>query len=390
MTSTRGAASAHNLSLVGHIDFDGRGDGMHINVVDGYAYFGHQKGTGTSIVDVRDPRDPKLVTRIPAPPNSHSHKVQVVGDLLLVNRERLEPADAVPGSWTAGLSVFDVSDPADPREIGFWSCGGRGVHRMAYWEAPYAFVTAGSGEFEFKQQYLVILDLSDPTDPVAVGRWWFPGMRPEEADQRWWAPDRLAKLHHAVPHGDRLYCGWWDLGVVILDIEDVSSPRLVGNLSFDEIDPPSRQTHSVVPLLGRDALVVTDEATERFGVDVQARIVDIADETEPRLVSRFPVPEGDYRAQPLRFGPHNVHEPRPGSLQRNDLVFMTYFNAGLRVFDVSDLASPHEVAHFVPETPAGQPAIQMNDVFVAPDGLIYASDRVTGGMYILEMDDSLA
>jgi hypothetical protein len=48
---------------------DGRGDGMHINLKDGYAFFAHMgdNGIGTSIVDVRDPAAPRLVKQIPVP-----------------------------------------------------------------------------------------------------------------------------------------------------------------------------------------------------------------------------------------------------------------------------------------------------------------------------------
>ena len=48
------------MRLVGHCPMDGRGDGMHINLKDGYAFFAHMgdNGIGTSIVDVRDPTAP--------------------------------------------------------------------------------------------------------------------------------------------------------------------------------------------------------------------------------------------------------------------------------------------------------------------------------------------
>ena len=38
--------------------------------------------------------------------------------------------------------------------------------------------------------------------------------------------------------------------------------------------------------------------------------------------------------------------------------------------------------------PAGSPvgAVQLNDVFVDERGIVYAVDRLTGGLYTLEMD----
>jgi hypothetical protein len=49
-----------------------------------------------------------------------------------------------------------------------------------------------------------------------------------------------------------------------------------------------------------------------------------------------------------------------------------------------------EVAHWVPETPAGQPAPQINDVFVGADLDFWVTDRVNGGVYALAADDDLA
>jgi hypothetical protein len=56
----------------------------------------------------------------------------------------------------------------------------------------------------------------------------------------------------------------------------------------------------------------------------------------------------------------------------------------VRVVDIADPARPREVAHYVPEAPPGRSSIQFNDVLVAADGLVYVTDRFTGGLYILE------
>ena len=86
------------------------------------------------------------------------------------------------------------------------------------------------------------------------------------------------------------------------------------------------------------------------------------------------------------FGPHNLHEPRPGTLNDPDTVFATYFNAGLRAYDVRDPLRPTEVGHYVPDAPEGQSAIQLNDLLVDPEGLIYATDRQNGGLYVLQWE----
>jgi len=115
-------ADALNMRLVGQTDLNGHGDCMHVNVVNGYAFVGHmgENRIGTSVLDVRDPTAPRLVAQVPVPPHTHSHKVQVVGNVLLVNYEQYGSA----GQGVTGLNVFDVSRPEQPREIGFLPMSG--------------------------------------------------------------------------------------------------------------------------------------------------------------------------------------------------------------------------------------------------------------------------
>ncbi len=386
-------AAALNMRLVGQTNLNDHGDCMHVNVQDGFAYVGHmgQSRVGTSVVDVSDPRNPRVVAQLETPPGTHSHKVQVVGDVLLVNYERNAAFEPQAPSWQGGLKVFDISKPAQPREIAFLKMPGKGVHRMTYWEPPLAYMS-GSDE-GFIDQFLVIVDLSEPTRPCEVGRWWFPGQHTAGGETPGWTPTQShggapgAKryaLHHPLIRGDRAYCGYWDAGLVILDISEKRAPKLVSQLEFGA--DVSTATHTALPVPGRDVLVVTDEqlANDCSGMQTRVRVVDIADETQPRVLSEFPAPEGDFCSRGGRFGPHNVHEMRPGSLVNSSEIYVTWFNAGLRVVDISDATRPHEVAYFVPDAPPGRSSIQFNDLVVAADGLVYVTDRFAGGLYIVE------
>ena len=56
-------------------------------------YVGHQRPTsGTTIVDVADPSNPRMLARIDMPDGWHSHKVRVCGDIMIVNHEKLGKA----------------------------------------------------------------------------------------------------------------------------------------------------------------------------------------------------------------------------------------------------------------------------------------------------------
>jgi len=69
------------------------------------------------------------------------------------------------------------------------------------------------------------------------------------------------------------------------------------------------------------------------------------------------------------------------------LIFGAFFNGGVRIYDVSNPYHPDEVGYYVPDAPPGSSlgAIQMNDVYVDENRLIYAIDRMSGGLYILEL-----
>jgi len=51
----------------------------------------------------------------------------------------------------------------------------------------------------------------------------------------------------------------------------------------------------------------------------------------------MPTPsEADYCAKGGNFGAHNLHENRPGAFQSSRLIFATYYNAGVRVYDIDN------------------------------------------------------
>ena len=103
-------ARAKNTKLLANFDCPGGGQVW----VDGHIlYIGHMRQpTGTTIVDVADPRHPKVLARVDLPPGWHSHKVRVANDIMVVNHER-QGQDGDP-AFGGGLGIYDVSKPGAP------------------------------------------------------------------------------------------------------------------------------------------------------------------------------------------------------------------------------------------------------------------------------------
>src|SRR5258706_7828128 len=77
-----------NVPRLSHLDLPGAGQ---VTVAGDYAYVGHipnKQRLGTSILDVRDPKHPKVLSQIfLEDPDSHSHKARVAGGNMILNSE---------------------------------------------------------------------------------------------------------------------------------------------------------------------------------------------------------------------------------------------------------------------------------------------------------------
>jgi hypothetical protein len=373
---------ARGFELVGHTDLGGKGDGMQIMKNGDVLYVGHMGdfGVGTSVIDVSDPRRPRVVSQIAAPARAHAHKTQYADGLLLVNNERY-PYD-VSDPESTGIVVYDVSRPESPKRIGFLHVAGSGVHRL-WWTGGRFVYASARGRPGIHGASLISVDLGDRERPALHDEWCFPEQRRADADPGIRAPRRYPSCHHAIIRGDRAYAGWFDAGVVILSVDD-GRLSLIGQVDWTARAGGHPYTHTALPLGDRGLVIATDEAIDpdRTGAPKDIHVVDIADERAPREIARFPVPE-DRATDGLRFGPHNLHENRPSTFQSDTIVYATYFSAGLRVYDTSDPRAVVEVARFIPEAPRGQPVSQLNDLLVDEDRTVFVTDRHHGGLYIL-------
>lgn len=369
------------LKQVGHSDLAGQGAAMQVMASGRILYVGSMRaGEGTTVVDADEPSRPRIIGRLPGYSCTKMTKTQTSGDLLLVNYEQ----GAGGRAMRTGFSVFDISKPRKPTEVCYYDTGGLGVHRIWYSGGHYAYLSAVPPGFA--DRMLIIIDMKNPEQPEESGRWWLPGQWIDGGEEPRWPATLKIKLHHALVHGGSAYLGYWDGGLIVLDISDVSRPRPVSRVSW--APHQGGCTHTALPLPGRRLLAVVDESTRELDKEPPkyVRLLDITDERVPKVLSRYrPDPQG--AAWPgVRFGPHNLHENRPESYISEDVLFVTCFAAGLKILDISDPHNPREIKSFVPQEAPQTP--QLNDVFVTTEGLVYVTDRSGLGLYILETKET--
>jgi hypothetical protein len=378
-------ASFEGFGYLGYSDQGSRPGAIQIMVADGYAYLGQSHGL--TVLDVRDPRamEPVFYREVAGTKTWCGH-LQVSGDLLLVNEEidngffpegqsPRQDMFGEPGlDFSAGMRIYDISDRAAPREIGFFPVQGCGVHRMWYTGGRYAYTSAFLDGYT--DATFLAIDLSDPANPVEAGRWHVPGMWEDGGERPDWT-SRYA-LHHPIVKDGYAYCAWRDAGMIILDVRDPASPVMVSHTQWSP--PFGGNTHNCLALPDRQLAVVTDESSMDHCAD-QVKytwIFDVRELSRPVSVSTLPTPaERDFCAEDGHFGPHNLHENRPGGWEDSGTVFVTYQNAGLRAFDITNQYQPRQTGYFTAAPPPGAP-LHAADVFVTTDGMCFLTDTEQG------------
>jgi hypothetical protein len=438
-------AESRNMVLVGHNDLsrrssgaaeaDGLGDGGEglalQQLPDGrrILYLAHEAPQRClSVIEVTKPESPVLLNQLPSPTPgvTRCNSLGLSGNVLAVANQAAKPGGKRAGMWALDVSDIKKVSAAKSLEdlsLSFFDTSGpesRGVHNLWFVDGQFAHLTTGMPDFHptnpQDDQIWVVVDLRNPRQPREVGRWWLPGTRKGDRCLPACLPPRHAPLDdgyrpHQIEiwpdHAERAYVAYIDGGAMIFDISGLAAvragtaktftPRLISRVDFHP--PFPAWTHTFQPMFARKLAWASDEDVQDNCKDAPKLVwlLDIQDETHPVIIGTAPLHpnDGELCTRGGRFGAHNLHPNFPGPLYKRleNTTVASWFNGGVRIFRAVEgpkgvpgaPAHVEEIGFYIPEAPAKNPSgtIQINHAIVDENGLIYANDRFTGGLYIL-------
>ena len=442
-------AESKNMKLVGYNDLQGRTAYQPTIQKQGdrwIAYVGHHgdyrlnnqsgqmENNGTSIIDVTDPKSPKLLKHIPG----EEGKAEQGGAQMvrICSGATLPKADKnkfymLRVFGNQAHEMWDVTQPENPTLITTIVKGLKGTHK-SFWECDTGIAYLVSGNPQWRTNRMTqIYDLSNPAKPVFIRDFGLVGQQPGAGGA---VPISLHGPISTGPKGNRVYFGYGTNTDGILQIVDrdklLNGPKepTPENLLYPQVSrlelPPMHGAHTTLPLLNMDfpafknnllgnkgdILVVTNEAIQKECLEGRQMVwfLDITTESKPFGIANWAVPDmpGNWCKRGGRHGSHSSNENMT-EVYAKKIMFFAYFNAGVRALDIRDPFAPKEIAYYVPamnentvvlETPAGSAgaklpytkaastkAIQTNNVEVDERGYIYIVDRANTGMHILEL-----
>jgi hypothetical protein len=445
---TGSAPEAKDMALVGFNDLQNRSAYQPVIHHQGdrfIAYIGHHGGqamnpltgrmeaNGTSVVDITDPRNPKLLSHFPgsAAGTGEAGGTQMVRVCDGKDLPKGDPKKTylLRSFGNEAHEILDVTDPAKPTLLTKIISGLTTTHKN-WWECDtgIAYLVSYKKDEGWRSRGVKIYDLSDPAKPRYIRDFGLVGQEPGSKSE----PVPQA-LHGPIRLGNRVYFGYGSSSAGTLQIVD-REKLLKGNpaakdpfaptpenLRYPEISRlelyPNTGAHTAFPVLGMpmpefakmekgksaDFVVIATEATQNECHEYRHMVffVDISDEKRPMSVANFDVAEasGDFCTRGGRFGSHATNESFTPIYYKR-MIFVTYFNAGVRAVDIRDPYRPKEVGYYIPAitdktdkrcvpNPGGgescKVAIQSNNPEVDDRGYVYIVDRANTGMHILEL-----
>ena len=428
------AGSISNMVVLAHNDLGGRGFNGDVWAHEGYAYVGHwgftdwatgnnrfcpePPNSGVAVVDARKATKATRVSTLQNPRGTSAEDVvaYTARSGPYAGRDIAAAGIQVCGgsrydlSFARGLQLWDVTNPASPKPLGFWDsgCCTRGVHEFevehradlgrtfAYATVPtsrYADSSTPSGyrdadgDGDFR-----LVDITDPTRPRQVSSWGIQDVGgPFSAGQGCDADANYG--HGAEPSADGklVFLSYWDSGFVALDVTDPTRPVFRGRTVYPA--NADGDAHSSSYDDARRLLFTADEDfCKNSGPSIETgygylRVYDYANLAKPVQIGSYRTPNS-LGTGSQGSGDFVIHNPFVVGTD----VYVSWYSDGVRILDARDPRNVREVGHFVP--PAGQNPVkpsqrsvlsQTAQVWgvVVDGGVIYASD-MNSGLWILK------
>ena len=378
------------------------------------AYIGHHGGVqrnpitgmdesnGTSIVDVTDAKRPRYLAHIPGEEGEGegggAQMTRVCSGSTLPRADKSK-VYLLRSYGNSGHEVWDVSDPARPSRLLVLVEGLRNTHKN-FWECDTGIAYVISGPKDWRTRRMTkIYDLGDPAKPVFIRDFGLPGQQPGSTMMP--IPTELHGPISLGPKGNRVYFGYGTSRAGVVQIVDrdklLNGPKepTDANLLYPQVArldlPPDAGAHTTFPVLGmtlpefakqkqppnapvpggghehgdsvplnsaqahRDFIAVVSEslANECEEPRQMVRMVDVTFETRPVGASTWTVPEasGNFCSRGGRFGAHSSHENFT-PIYYGRVLFVTFFNAGLRALDIRDHSTRARSATTFPQQPS--------------------------------------
>jgi hypothetical protein len=368
-----------NIRPVGSNDVNGRGGDTQMTWYGDCAYQSSSGsgGDGVGVIDVRDPRRPRLVMLLQDPSWAGQGGVLGIHEGLTVNPQR--GILVVPIGTS--ITTYDVRDCTRPKKLSHYDFGlppdvlkslpegDFGIHsgKLSPDGTLYYATDIGNGAVTLTGPCLTVIDLRDARHPKLVTRW---------------QPETACHDLSLSPDGRTAYVGYYQSGpghpaavvgaftpapaahplsgLRIVDVSQVQAHRAAPALTVLGEIKGGRQHTETVTRIGRRTYVVAGEEGSCPGGN--ARIVDVTDPRHPVQTAEVPLAVNQlencalYRADSdgadnlLLYTSHYISVDDPANAH---LAFITWYSSGLRVFDIRDPFHPREVAYVNPAVGSG-------------------------------------
>ena len=332
------------------------------------------------IYDIADPAHPK-----------ESDPLKV--DARLINDVSVTPDGKIgvitregASSRKNGIVFLDTSDPLRPKVLSEYTTTVTGGVHSAYINGHYVYLTddaTGS---------LRVIDFADVKNPKEVARWEVESSGQMQVSYPEGVSTSGRYLHDVQVIDGLAYLAYWRDGLVILDVGrgikggSPEHPQLVSQyrINYNELYGPGWIAGAHAVYRYNNYVFVGDEvfpsifslgSHKRIPVRGIVHVIDVSDLASPKQVATYSVPEA---------GSHNIWV-------FDDVLYMGYYNGGGRLLDVSGelrgelYNQGREIARFWSGDPdAYRPNVPFAWGAFPFKGNIYVND-VHGGLWIVKL-----